>query len=61
VVAASIDQLVIVSSLLEPPLDLNLVDRYLVAAGGSGLRPILCINKVDLGGSGPARATAAAR
>lgn len=49
VVAANIDQLIIVSSLLEPPLNLNLVDRYLVAADRGGLRSIVCINKVDLG------------
>jgi ribosome biogenesis GTPase len=49
VVAANIDQAVIVCSLAEPALNLNLVDRYLVAAGRGGLAPAICINKVDLG------------
>ncbi len=49
VVAANIDQVVIVCSLAEPALNLNLVDRYLVAAGRGGLAPAICINKVDLG------------
>ncbi len=49
VVAANIDQVVIVTSLAEPPLNLNLVDRYLVAADTGGLAAVLCINKIDLG------------
>ena len=49
VVAANVDQLVIVTSLAEPPLNLNLVDRYLVAADSGGLRAAICVNKVDLG------------
>lgn len=49
VVAANIDQVVIVTSLAEPPLNLNLVDRYLVAADSGGLTAVICINKIDLG------------
>jgi ribosome biogenesis GTPase len=49
IVAANVDQLVIVASLAAPPLRLNLIDRYLVAAGRGGLRPVICINKIDLG------------
>lgn len=49
VVAANIDQVVIVSSLADPPLSLNLVDRYLVAAGRGGLAAVICINKIDCG------------
>lgn len=49
VVAANIDQVVIVTSLAEPPLNLNLVDRYLVAADSGGLSAVICINKTDLG------------
>jgi ribosome biogenesis GTPase len=56
VVAANIDQVVIVSSLADPPLNLNLVDRYLVAAGRGGLGAVICINKVDLGDRAPVRA-----
>jgi ribosome biogenesis GTPase len=58
VVAANIDQVVIVTSLAEPPLKLNLVDRYLVAADNGGLGAVICINKVDLalGDRAPAEA-----
>ncbi len=48
VVAANVDQVVIVSSLASPPLNLNLVDRYLVAAGQGGLESVICVNKIDL-------------
>jgi ribosome biogenesis GTPase len=48
VVAANIDQVVIVSALADPSINLNLVDRYLVAAGRGGLAALICINKVDL-------------
>jgi len=56
VVAANVDQVVIVTSLGEPPLNLNLVDRYLVAADSGGLGALICINKTDLGDRGPAEA-----
>jgi ribosome biogenesis GTPase len=56
VVAANVDQVVIVTSLLEPPLNLNLVDRYLVAADNGGLGALICINKIDLGDRRPAEA-----
>jgi ribosome biogenesis GTPase len=49
VVAANIDQVVIVSALADPPLNLNLVDRYLVAADRGGLAALICINKIDCG------------
>jgi ribosome biogenesis GTPase / thiamine phosphate phosphatase len=49
IVAANVDQLVIVSSLHSPAPSLNLVDRYLVAAEHGGLVVALCMNKVDLG------------
>lgn len=50
VVAANIDTLVIVSSVADPPFRPGLIDRYLVAAAKGGLTPIICVNKVDLGG-----------
>jgi ribosome biogenesis GTPase / thiamine phosphate phosphatase len=56
IVAANVDQLVIVSSLADPALSLNLIDRYLVAADRGGLGAILCINKLDLGDPEAARA-----
>ncbi|HWN81850.1 MAG TPA: GTPase RsgA, partial [Candidatus Udaeobacter sp.] len=48
IVAANVDQLVIVTALAPAP-NLNLIDRYLVAASRGGLRPVICINKIDLG------------
>lgn len=46
--AANIDQLVIVASLYEPTLKTGLIDRYIVAAWKEGLYPIVCINKIDM-------------
>lgn len=48
VVAANIDVLVIVASCLKPEFSPGLVDRFLVAAQLSGLRPIVCVTKTDL-------------
>ncbi|HAS6322777.1 small ribosomal subunit biogenesis GTPase RsgA [Vibrio vulnificus] len=46
-VAANIDQMVIVSSVL-PELSLNIIDRYLIAADTLGIEPLLVLNKIDL-------------
>ena len=48
VIAANVDQLLIVSSWQSPDLWLELIDRYLIAAGLSEIEPIVCINKADL-------------
>ena len=48
VVAANVDQLLIVSSWREPDLWLELIDRYLIAASLSDVAPIICVNKSDL-------------
>ena len=48
VIAANVDQLLIVSSWRSPDLWLELIDRYLIAAGLSEIVPIVCINKADL-------------
>lgn len=48
VIAANVDQLLIVGSAAEPYLKPNLIDRFLVSAEASGIRPIICINKIDL-------------
>ena len=45
---ANVDQLAIVSSAAEPRLKPNLIDRLLVAAEKGGVRPLVCINKIDL-------------
>ena len=48
VVVANAEQLVIVSSLTDPPPRFGLIDRCLVAAFAGGLRPVLCLTKSDL-------------
>lgn len=47
-IVANADQMLIVASLLQPRVKWGLVDRMLIAAQGGGLRPILCLNKIDL-------------
>jgi ribosome biogenesis GTPase len=48
VIVANADQLVIVSSLADPPPRPRLIDRFLVAAYDAGLDPLLCLTKSDL-------------
>jgi ribosome biogenesis GTPase len=55
VVVANADQLVIVSSLVDPPPRTGFIDRCLVAAYDAGIDPLLCLTKADLvdpGGAG---------
>lgn len=49
VLVANVDQLLIVTSLAEPGIKWNLIDRMIIMAEKAGIRPILCINKIDLG------------
>jgi ribosome biogenesis GTPase len=44
----NVDQLAIISSAAEPRLKPNLIDRLLVTAEKGGVRPLICINKIDL-------------
>jgi len=46
-VAANIDQIMIISSVL-PELSLNIIDRYLVACAVTDIEPIIVLNKIDL-------------
>jgi len=48
VIVANVDQILIVSSLRDPAVWFELIDRYLIAAIYHELRPIICLNKVDL-------------
>jgi ribosome biogenesis GTPase len=48
VLAANVDQVLIVSALADPPYKLGLIDRYLVIAHQAGIAPALCLNKIDL-------------
>ncbi|MEE8396155.1 MAG: ribosome small subunit-dependent GTPase A [bacterium] len=52
VLAANVDQLVIVAALREPPFREGLVERLLAAAAVAGMEPLLCISKIDLDGGG---------
>jgi ribosome biogenesis GTPase len=49
VLAANLDQLVIVSALDRPRFKTGLIDRYLVIAHHAGIAPALVLNKIDLG------------
>ena len=48
VIAANVDQVLVVSAFAEPGLKLNLIDRYLVSAEIGGVRPVIVLNKADL-------------
>ena len=48
VVAANVDVIVVVVSVVSPPLHPRLIDRYLVAIESGGCEAIIAVNKVDL-------------
>jgi ribosome biogenesis GTPase len=48
-IVANAEQMLLVASLREPNVKWGLIDRMLVAAQAGGLKPIVCLNKVDLG------------
>ena len=48
VLAANVEQMVIVAAMAQPPFREGLVDRFLVAARQAGLDALVCLNKVDL-------------
>ncbi len=48
VVAANVDVVVIVVSVMSPPLHPRLIDRYLVAIEWGDCRPMIAVNKADL-------------
>jgi ribosome biogenesis GTPase len=47
-IVANVDRVVIVVSVVSPPLHPRLIDRYLVAIQQGGAKPLLCVNKIDL-------------
>lgn len=51
ILAANVDQVLIVASWLEPHFWPRLVDEYLIGAARNNLTAVLCINKVDLAAS----------
>lgn len=48
IIAVNIDQLLIILSTKKPRFKSGLMDRYLVIAEKNRLRPLICINKMDL-------------
>lgn len=48
VIVSNIDQIMIVSSAAEPVLKPHLIDRLLLNAEKVSIRPVICINKIDL-------------
>ncbi len=48
ILAANVDQLLVVAAWLEPKLWLQMVDEYLIGAQWNGLKTAVCLNKIDL-------------
>ncbi len=48
VIVSNADQLVVVAALADPEPRPRLIDRALVAAYASGMKPVLCLTKADL-------------
>jgi ribosome biogenesis GTPase len=49
VIAANVDQAVIVLAAVSPEANPRLLDRLLVACHHAGIAPVICVNKVDQG------------
>ncbi len=50
IIAANVDQAMIVGSVNSPPLTPGIIDRYVISAESGGIVPVICINKTDLAG-----------
>jgi len=48
IIAANVDNLIIVSSWLNPKFNNRLIDRMIVVAESSSVEPVIVINKIDL-------------
>ncbi|MDR0336348.1 MAG: ribosome small subunit-dependent GTPase A [Planctomycetaceae bacterium] len=48
VIVTNVDQILIVASADQPAFKPNLIDRLLLTAEQNGVKPIICINKIDL-------------
>jgi len=48
ILVSNVDQLLIVTSAAEPLIKPGLIDRFLISAEQGRIRPIICINKMDL-------------
>ncbi len=47
-IAANVDQAIIVSSAGQPQPKPHLIDRYIISAHAGGMKPVICMNKIDL-------------
>lgn len=47
-IAANIDQVLIVASVEDPSLKPSLIDRFIIATERGGMKPVIIINKIDL-------------
>ena len=47
-IVANIDVVVIVVSVVSPPLHPRLIDRYMIAIQNGGANSVVCVNKIDL-------------
>jgi len=48
VIVANVDVVVVVVSVVSPPLHPRLIDRYLIAIRRGGAEAVICVNKADL-------------
>jgi ribosome biogenesis GTPase len=48
VIVANVDIVVVVVSVVSPPLHPRLIDRYLIAIRRGGAEAVVCVNKIDL-------------
>lgn len=48
IIAANVDQVLVIASAAQPDLKPNLVDRFLLSIEKAGLQPVVVINKTDL-------------
>ena len=51
-IAANVDQAIIVSSAGQPQPKPHLIDRYIISAHAGDMKPIICMNKIDLDDEG---------
>ena len=47
-IAVNIDQVLITVSVMNPPLKIPIIDRYIIATQKGGMKPIIIVNKIDL-------------
>ncbi|MAU01838.1 MAG: ribosome small subunit-dependent GTPase A [Anaerolineaceae bacterium] len=52
IIAANVDQLLVVAAWLEPKIWLQMIDEYLIGAQRNGLKTAVCLNKIDLAKDG---------